>query len=146
MFLARLELRVTSFECPHFSKTLCQTLENVLHTPRVWNMPMLILSKAFQLRQVLAHARKRNPFAISAIIPHRQRNKVIPHNATDIQVVMQTFQRFIMKKFMFCVSHGVSVSSLFNPCLVGRKPARNLAVTLNMLVSKLILKSYNISG
>ena len=63
-----------------------------------------------------------------------------------IQVVMQTFQRFIMKKFMFCVSHGVSVISLFNPCLVGRKPARNLAVTLNMLVSKLILKSYNISG
>ena len=94
-------------------------------------MEMFIFFKAFQLRQVLAHSRKRNPFAISAIIPHRQRNKVIPNNATDIQIVMQTFQRFIMKKFMFRVSHWCIKYQVFNPFLVGRQ-TRNLAITLEM--------------
>ena len=135
MFLTRLELRVTSFECPHFSKTLCQTLENVLHTPRVWNMPMLILIKAFQLRQVLRHTRIRQTFTISAVISHRQGYEVISDDTTDIQVVMQSLQAFIVKEFMFCVSHWVSqYHRLFYPCLVGRQ-ARNLAVTLNMLAN-----------
>ena len=106
MFLTRLELRVTSFECPHFSKTLCQTLENVLHTPRVWNMPMLILIKAFQLRQVLRHFRIRQGLTITTVISHRNCYEVISHNATDIQVVVETLQGFIVKELMCCVSHG----------------------------------------
>ena len=94
-------------------------------------MPMLVFPQLLEFRQVLGHARKRNPFAISAIIPHRQRNKVIPNNATNIQIVMQTFQRFIMKKFMFRVSHGCIKYQVFNPFPVGRQ-TRNLAITLEM--------------
>ena len=115
MFLTWLKLRVTSLECPHFSKTLCQTLQNVLHTPRVGNMPMLIFPQLLAFRQMLTHSRKRNPFTISAVISHRQCQEVIPNNATDIYIVMQTCQRFIMEKFMFRVSHGLSSIKSLTP-------------------------------
>ena len=76
---------------------------------------MFILFTAFQLRQMLAHSRKRKAFTITTVILHRQRKEVIPNNTTDIQVVVQTFQRFIMIKFMFCVSHEFSQFHRFNP-------------------------------
>ena len=68
---------------------------------------MLILFQLLEFRQVLRHFRIRQSFTISAVIAHRQRNEVISHNATDIQVVMQVAQRLILEKFMFCVSHGL---------------------------------------
>ena len=95
-------------------------------------MPMLILFKLLKFRQVLRHFPIRKPFTIAAVIAHRQRKEVIPHNATNIQLVVQTLQVSIMKKFMFCISHGYQGISLFNPYSVGRKPTRNLAVTLNI--------------
>jgi hypothetical protein len=113
MLLTRLELRATSLEGTHFSKTLCQTFQDILETPCIRDIPMFILSKAFQLRQVLGHFRKRKPFAISAVISHRQRNKVISDDTTDIQVVMQVTQSLIMKKFMFRVSHAGYQLSIF---------------------------------
>ena len=130
MFLTWLELRVTSLECPHFSKTLCQTFEYVLHTPRIRDMPMLISFQLLAFRQVFGHLRIRKPLAISAIISHRQRNEVIPNNATDIQIVMQVTQSFIMKKFMFRVSHGVSsIKSLTPVKWVGRHVTLRLRLT-----------------
>ena len=50
-----------------------------------------------------------------AIIPHGQRNKVIFHNATDIQLVVQTLQGLLMKKFMICISHGTSRITSLSP-------------------------------
>ena len=82
---------------------------------------MLISFQLLAFRQVFGHLRIRKPLAISAIIPHRQRNEVIPNNATDIQIVMQVTQSLIMKKFMFRVSHGVSsIKSLTPVKWVGR--------------------------
>ena len=92
---------------------------------------MLILFKLLKFRQVLRHFPIRKPFTIAAVIAHRQRKEVIPHNATNIQLVVQTLQASIMKKFMFCISHRYQFISLFNPYTVGRQ-TRNLAVTLNM--------------
>ena len=115
MFLTRLELRVTSFECPHFSKTLCQTFQDILETPRIRDIPMFILSKAFQLRQVIGHFRIRQWLTITTVISHRQCYEVISHNATDIQVVVETLQGFIVKELMCCVSHGLSSIKLLSP-------------------------------
>ena len=90
---------------------------------------------------MLGHFRIRKSLTISGI-SHRQCQEVIPHNATDIQVVVQMFQTFIMEKFMFCVSHGRISYRL------GRKPTRNLAIiqlsaqtdTLSIPHSKAFLK------
>ena len=134
---------MTSLECPHFSKTLCQTFEYVLHTPRIRDMPMLISFQLLAFRQVFGHLRIRKPLAISAIISHRQRNEVIPNNATDIQIVMQVTQSLIMKKFMFRVSHGVSsIKSLTPVKWVGRHVTLRLRLTC---LPKLILSLYDIT-
>lgn len=50
-----------------------------------------------------------------AIIPHGQRSKVIFHNTTDIQLVVQTLQGLLMKKFMICISHGTSRITSLSP-------------------------------
>ena len=92
---------------------------------------MLVFPQLLEFRQMLAHSRKRNPFTIPAIISHAQGKEVISHNPTDIQVVMQTFQGFIMKKFIFCVSHFAISISLFNPVQVGRQ-THHPAVTLEL--------------
>ena len=55
---------------------------------------------------------------------------MVLHNTTDIALVVQVTQRLILKKFMVRVSHGFSQYHNFNPFIVGRKPRRNLAVTL----------------
>lgn len=108
MPLTLLELRVSAFMCPHFSKGLGKPLKNVLEAPRVWDIPMTILFKFLEFRQVLGHLGIRKPPTVSAVISHRKCNEMISHNATDIQIAMQTFQGLIIKKFMFCVSHGMS--------------------------------------
>ena len=74
---------------------------------------MLVFSQLLELRQMPRHLSIRKPFTISTVIPHRKRNEVISYKTTDIQVVMQTVQTFIMKKFMFRVSHCFCPSALF---------------------------------
>ena len=69
---------------------------------------MLVFFKFFKVRQMLRHFSIRKPLAIHAVIPHRQRNEMVSHNTTDIQVVMRTLQGLIMKEFMSCVSQGIS--------------------------------------
>jgi len=78
-------------------------------------MPMLILLKFFESRQVLGHFRIRKSLPIAAVIPHRKPNEVIPNNAYDIQVVVQMLQRLIMKKFVGRVSHGLSSIKSLSP-------------------------------
>ena len=76
---------------------------------------MLIFRKLLEFRQMLRHLRIRQPFAVSTVIPTRQRNKVIPHNAYDIQVSVQSVQRGIMIEFMGRVSHEVSSLKSLTP-------------------------------
>lgn len=40
---------------------------------------------------------------------------MIADNATDIQIIVKVTQRFIVKKFMFCVSHGISSIKSLTP-------------------------------
>jgi len=127
VFLARLELWVSTSKRFHFSKGLCQTFEHVLQRPRVRDIPMLILLKFFEFRQVLGQFLIGKPLPVAAVIPHRKRNEVIPHNADDIQVVVQMLQGFIVKKFMGCVSHGISsIKSLTSLKWVGRHTIKRL--------------------
>ena len=44
---------------------------------------------------------------------------------------MEVFQELIVKEFLFSVSQGVSVISLFNPVQVGRQ-THNLAIMLEL--------------
>ena len=86
---------------------------------------------------MLRHFRIRKWLTITTVISHRQGEEVIPDNATDIQIVMQTFQRFIVKKFMFSVSHlGYQVSSVY-PLSSGRQ-TRHQEVTLEMPVNLIL--------
>ena len=102
-----------------------------MQTPRVGDMPMLVFFQLLEFRQMLAHFRMRKSFAISAVISHRQRQKVISHDTAYIHIVMQTFEIFIMKKFMFGVSHVAYQVSGGYPLSSGRQ-THNLAVTLEM--------------
>ena len=76
---------------------------------------MLVFLKFLELRQMLRHFRIRKPFTIAAVIPHRQRNEMVSHNATDVQLVMQTLQGLIMIEFMGRVSHEFSQFTVFYP-------------------------------
>ena len=121
VFLARLELWMSASKRFHFSKGLCQTFKRILQTPRVGDIPMLMLLKFLEFRQVLGQFLIGKSLPIAAVIPHRKRNEVIPHNPYDIQVVVQVAQLFIMKKFMCRVSHGLSsLKSLTPSQWVGR--------------------------
>ena len=121
VFLARLELRVSTSKSSHFSKGLCQPLKHVLQSPRVGDIPMLVFLKTLEMRQMLRHFRIRKSLPIAAVISHRKRNKVVAHNAYDIQVSVEMFQGLIVKKFMCCISHGLSsIKSLTPAKWVGR--------------------------
>ena len=76
---------------------------------------MLVFFQLLEFGKVLGHLGIRKPFTIPSVIAHRQRNEVISHNATDIQVVMQVAQRLILEKFMFCVSYGLSGIRCLSP-------------------------------
>ena len=69
---------------------------------------MLMLLKFLEFRQVLGQFLIGNPLPIATVISHRKRNEMVSHNPYDIQVVVQMFQGFIVKKFMGRVSHGLS--------------------------------------
>ena len=73
---------------------------------------MLILLKFFEFRQVLGQFLIGKSLPIAAVIPHRKRNEMVSHNPYDIQVVVQMTQLLIVKKFVFCVSHGIGLSSI----------------------------------
>ena len=78
-------------------------------------MPIRVFIQAFQLRQMFRHSRIRQRLTIASIVASRQGNKMIADNPYDIQVVMQTLQRFIMKEFMGRVSHGLSGIRYLSP-------------------------------
>ena len=84
---------------------------------------MLMLLKFLEFRQVLGQFLIGNPLPIATVISHRKRNEMVSHNPYDIQGVVQMFQRLITKKFVFCVSHGLS-------CIVPLSPAKWEADTL----------------
>ena len=107
VFLARLELWVSTSKRFHFPKSLCQAFKYVLQSPRVGDIPMLILLKFLELRQMLGHFGIRQRFPIPAVISHGKRNEVVTHNPYDIQVIVQVAQLLIVKKFVCRVSHGI---------------------------------------
>ena len=76
---------------------------------------MLIFLKLLEFRQMLGHFGIRKSFPIAAVISHGKGNEVVTYNTTDIQVVVQTLQGFIMKKFIFCISHGLSSLKSLTP-------------------------------
>ena len=109
MFLTGLELGVSPAERFHFSKGLRQAFKGILQTPSVGDIPMLILLKFLEFRQMGRHFLIGNPLTIPTVIPHAEGNhEVISHNATDIQVVVQVTQCLVSKEFVFCISHGIS--------------------------------------
>ena len=115
MFLTRLELGVSPAERFHFSKGLRQAFKGILQTPSVGDIPMLILLKFLEFRQMGRHFLIGNPLTIPTVIPHAESNEVISHNATDIQLVVQVAQCLIFERFMFCVSHGLSSIKSLTP-------------------------------
>ena len=119
VFLARLELRVSSAKRFHFAKGLCQTLQHILQCPRIRDIPMCVFIQLLEFRQVLGHFRIRQSLPVTAVIPHTEGEKMVTGNPYDIQVVMQVAQRLIMKKFMCRVSHGNSQYHNLNPVEVG---------------------------
>jgi hypothetical protein len=105
----------------HFSKGLRQAFKGILQTPSVGDIPMLILLKFLEFRQMGRHFLIGNPLTIPTVIPHAEGNEVISHNATDIQVVVQVTQCLVSKEFVFCISHGLSsIKSLTPIQWVGR--------------------------
>lgn len=121
MGLALLETRLTPTQRLHFRVTLCQAFEHIFQTPRIGDIPIRVFLQAFQLRQMFRHFTIRQRLTIASIVASRQRNKVIPHTPYDIQVIVQTLQGLIVKKFMCRVSHGLSsLKSLTPTQWVGR--------------------------
>ena len=92
---------------------------------------MLILLKSLEFRQMLRHFRVRKPLTIPTVIAHAECQKMVLHNATDIQRVMEIFQQLIVKEFYVSCFAWYMKYQVFNPCEVGRQ-THNPAVVFHM--------------